>query len=96
MLDDRTVRGIVLGILRAYSQPSEKSENEIEAILPLLQHAPNPNVRNQAATCSRLWMATKGRDPIRYRKLIFYRLRLLDHEIENLEKMTRPKTRGAT
>ena len=92
-LDDTTVRGMVLGILEAYSNPSDESEREIEAILPLLQHAPREKVRAQAAHVSRLWLGTKGRCPIHYRRLLFWRLRHLDNALSGLEKMTRPNRR---
>lgn len=89
--DPRFIRGVVLGILRAYSEPNDQHEKEIEALLPLLQCVTEPKVREQAAKCTRLWLGLDGRCPIHYRRLIFYRLRHLDRELENLEKMTRPR-----
>jgi hypothetical protein len=93
-IDDKTTRGIVLAVLRAYGEPSEQSEKQIEGILPLLQHAVRPEVRAQAAKASRLWLGTKFRDPIRYRRLMFYRLRHLDNALNDLEKMTRPRKKA--
>lgn len=89
-MDALTVRGIVLGILKAYQTPSEQSEKEIEAILPLLQYAPLPRVREQAAHASRLWLGLRDRCPMHHRRLIYYRLRHLDNALDQLERMTRP------
>jgi hypothetical protein len=90
-MDNLTVRGIVLGILRAYMEPSDRHEKEIDALLPLLQHAPVPAVRDQAAHVSRIWLGLRGRCPIHYRRLMFYRIRHLDQELEKLNQMTRPR-----
>lgn len=89
-MDNLTVRGIVLGILNAYSEPNEEHEIEIEMLLPLLQHAPTEPVRQQAAKASRLWLGLKHRCPLHHRRLIFYRLRHLDNALSQLETMTRP------
>jgi len=48
--DPRFIRGIVLGILRAYSEPNEKHEKEIKTLLPLLQCVTEPKVREQASS----------------------------------------------
>lgn len=94
VFDHRVVRGIVLHILKAYMHPEDpEAERDIEKALPLLMHADQP-VREQAATVSRLWLGLKQRDPIRYRRLIFYRLRHLDMELERLNQMTRPKKKA--
>ena len=90
--DPRVIRGIVLHILKAYSEPSDSNEKEIEDTLPylLLPNVDRP-VRAQAAQVTRLWLGLKHRDPIRHRRLIFYRLRHLDIALEKLNQMTRPK-----
>lgn len=95
VIDARTTRGIVLAVLRAYADPGKKSEKEIEGVLPLLQHCPRPEVRATAAHASRMWMGTFHRDPVRHRRLIFYRLRRLDAALEELERLTRPKQKKA-
>jgi hypothetical protein len=92
VLSPIVVRGLVLHLLAQYQEPSEKSEKEIEKVLPLLYLA-EPKVRAQAAHASRLWMGTKDRCPVHYRRLLFYRLRHLDNALDQLERMTRLKKR---
>lgn len=93
VFDPRVVRGMVLSILKAYQSPEDPDcEKDIEQILPLLQYAEQP-IRNQAAAVTRIWLGLKHRDPIRFRRLIFYRLRHLDNELSRLERMTRPEAK---
>lgn len=89
-LDPRFARGLILRILEAYQEPSEEHEKDIEQMLTLLVHA-LPETREQAARVSRLWLGLKHRDPLRHRRLIYYRLRHLDNQLAELERMTRPK-----
>jgi hypothetical protein len=89
-LDPRFSRGLVLRILEAYQCPSDEHEKDIEQMLTLLVHS-LPETREQAARVSRLWLGLKDRDPIRHRRLIYYRLRHLDNELSRLEALTRPK-----
>jgi hypothetical protein len=90
--DPRILRGIVLHILNAYQDPSDENEREIDETLPLLLlERFGPKVTEQAGRITRLWLGLKQRDPIKHRRLIFYRLRHLDNELSKLERMTRPK-----
>jgi hypothetical protein len=91
--DPRILRGIVLHILDQYQRPEDpKAEHEIEETLPLLQlERFGLPVREQAARITKIWLGLKGRDPLKHRRLIFYRLRHLDNELSELERMTRPK-----
>lgn len=90
-LDKLTTRSVVLGLLKAYSEPSEESEKEIEAILPLLQYSASSEVRDQAAHVTRLWLGLQGRCGHCHPRLVHYRLHHLDNELEKLNQMTTPK-----
>jgi hypothetical protein len=91
-LDDKTVRGIVLAIIRAYR---DINEAEFEETTVLLQHAPSEEVRKEAAATLRIWVGTKEMDRATHSKLIRYRLRLVDEGVQRLEVQTRLKEQNA-
>ena len=88
MLDDKTVRGIVLALIRHYR---DINEEEFEQTIALLQHAPSDEVRAEAAAITRIWEGVKGRDATVNPKLIRHRLRLIDDGVQRLEVLTRLK-----
>ena len=94
-LNDIRVRGLVLGILRAYANPCLDSQEQIETILPVLRTAPRPKVRELAGHISGMFLGLQGRCPCCYKKLLDYRLRHLDRAIEELDRITKPKRKRA-
>jgi hypothetical protein len=92
MLDAKTVRGIVLAIIRAYR---DINEVEFEEAMALLQSAPSLEVREQAAAITRIWNGIKDRDATVNSKLIRHRLRLIDDGVQRLEVLTRLKEEHA-
>ena len=90
-LTDLRIRGLTLGLLRAYASPSPQSQEEIETILPVLRTAPRPKVRELAGHISGMFLGLQGRCPCCLKRLIDYRLRHLDRAIEELDRITKPK-----
>ena len=88
MLDDKTVRGIVLALIRHYR---DINETEFEETIALLQHAPSDEVRKEATTITGIWEGIKGQDATVNRRLVRHRLRLIDDGVQRLEVMTRLK-----
>jgi len=88
MLDPKTIRGIVLAIIKAYREINEK---EFEETLALLQSAPSDEVRMEAATITEIWNTTKDLDPMTHPRLTRHRLRLVDDGVQRLEVLTRLK-----
>lgn len=92
MLDAKTVRGIVLAIIRAYR---DINEIEFEETMVLLQSAPDENVRTQADHIMKIWATTKDQDCLVHPRLVRHRLRLVDEGIQGLEVLTRLKEQNA-
>ena len=88
MLDNQCVRGIVLALIRAYQNINEA---EFEETIALLQSAPDEQVRDEAASITRIWEGSKSLDVTTHAKLIRHRLRLIDDGVQRLEVITRPK-----
>jgi hypothetical protein len=88
MLDDKTVRGIVLAIIRAYRNINEI---EFEETMALLQHAPSEEVRLEAEATTKIWLTTKDQDALLHPRLVRHRLRLVDDGVQRLEVLTRLK-----
>ena len=88
MLDNKTVRGIILALIKHYRDINEK---EFEETIPLLQSAPNEQVRLEAALILAIWTGIKDLDATIHPKLIRHRLRLIDDGVQRLEVLTRLK-----
>lgn len=88
MLDNKTVRGIVLALIRHYR---DINEIEFEETIALLQSAPSDEVREEAAAITRIWGGVKGQDAMINRRLVRHRLRLIDDGVQRLEVLTRLK-----
>ncbi len=92
MLDVKTVRGIVLTLIKHYA---DLNESEFEETLALLQSAPDEAVRLEAASVTRIWEGAKPLDPTTHSKLTRHRLRLIDDGVQRLEVLTRLKEQNA-
>ena len=88
MLDSKTIRGVVLAVIKAYRNIDEV---EFSETLALLQHAPSDEVRMEAATITEIWNTTKDLDPTTHPRLTRNRLRLIDDGVQRLEVLTRLK-----
>jgi hypothetical protein len=92
MLDSKTVRGIVLALIKHYA---DVNELEFEETIALLQSAPDDSVRAEAESITRIWEGAKPLDPTTHSKLMRYRLRLIDDGVQRLEVLTRLKEQNA-
>jgi hypothetical protein len=88
VLDDRTIRGIVLALIKNYRDINEAG---FEETISLLQHAPSDEVRTEAATITETWNTTKDLDPMTHPRLTRNRRRLIDDGVQRLEVLTRLK-----
>ena len=88
MLDDRTIRGIVLALIKHYR---DINELEFEQTIALLQSAPSADVREKAAEVTGIWVGLKDLDASINPKLVRHRLRLIDDGVQRLEVLTRLK-----
>ena len=88
MLDNKTVRGIVLALIRHYR---DINETEFEETIALLQHAPSDEVRKEAETVIGIWTGIKDLDATEHPRLVRHRLRLIDDGVQRLEVLTRLK-----